>query len=76
MAVVALGVGSMATVMLAACGGSDESSGTAPTEASIPASNALPPDAPTYKVLAKQFPKPVPTEGAPKNAAKYIARHP
>lgn len=67
-------VGLVAIFTLGACGGDDNDSGTEQggTDAVATTEGGLPPDAPITRVLAEQFPKPTPTEGAPPGAEKYI----
>jgi hypothetical protein len=57
------------TISLAACGGG---SGSEQSVAEKTSAAAIPPNLPQTKVIAKQFPKPVPVENAPAGAKKAI----
>ncbi len=74
---VVVALSSVAALAFAGCGGDSgtEGAGTAQTSSSSGSSaqKPLPADAPVTKVIAAQFPKPVPSEGAPPQAKKWIA---
>lgn len=62
-----------ASIGLAACGGGSDSSSTGSTASGGTSAEApLPPNAPQTAVIRHQFPKPKPTEGAPRDAMKAI----
>jgi hypothetical protein len=69
---IAMAVGSVAMIVFAGCGDSDDGRDAQTTPTLPTTSDALPPDAPMAQVIAKQFPSPKPTEGAPPGAMKSI----
>jgi hypothetical protein len=60
----------MTTLTLAACGCGDSGSGQSAAETT--SASLITPNMPQTKVIAKQFPKPVPVENAPAGAMKAI----
>ena len=69
---IAMALGSVGVLALSGCGDSDDGPDAQTTPALPTTSDALPPDAPMTQVIAKQFPKPEPTEGAPPGAMNSI----